>query len=187
MDTRKAEVARRALDAGADLVNDVSALADPGMLPLLVERGAPVALMHMRGTPRTMQEDTGYDDVVAEVRDFLWNRAASAAAAGIAGDKIVVDPGIGFGKSVEGNLALLRNLPQLLRGGWPVLVGASRKAFTGRAGGQDLDVEDRRAPSLAVAAWAAAAGAQIVRVHDVLDTVRVVRMTDALRGRGDGR
>jgi dihydropteroate synthase len=180
VDTMKAAVARRALDAGADLVNDVSALGDPAMLPLLVERGSPVVLMHMRGSPRTMQSDTRYDDLVGEVTGFLRQRAETAVAAGLPGDKIMVDPGIGFGKSVEGNLLLLKRLPALAQAGWPVLVGASRKAFIGAV--LDLPVQDRLEGSLTVAAFAAAQGAHVIRAHDVAATVRAVRMIDAIRG-----
>lgn len=179
IDTMKASVALRAMEAGADLVNDVSALGDPEMVGVLERTGAPVVVMHMRGTPRTMQEETGYDDVVAEVADFLKRKAAWAASRGIAGDKIVLDPGIGFGKSLEGNLKLLLGLPVLLRGGWPVLVGASRKSFLGTL--LDLPVDSRLEGSLAVAAAAAAAGTHILRVHDVRETARVIKIIDALR------
>jgi dihydropteroate synthase len=179
IDTRKAVVARRALDAGADLVNDVSALGDPAMLPLLVERGAPAVLMHMRGTPETMQADTRYDDLLGTVSGFLRERAAIASEAGLDDDKILVDPGIGFGKSPAGNLAILSRLSALHSVGRPILVGASRKSFFGAL--FDLPVDDRLEVSLAVAAHAAAAGAHILRVHDVAATVRVVRMIDALR------
>jgi dihydropteroate synthase len=183
IDTMKAEVARRALDAGADLVNDVSALRDPGMLPLLVERGVPVVLMHMRGTPRTMQRDTRYENLLEEIAGFLSDRAESAVVAGVADDKILIDPGIGFGKSTEGNLAILRRLSSLDRVGKPVLVGASRKSFIGAT--LDRPVQDRLEGSLAVAAFAAAEGAHVIRAHDVAATVQVVRMIDAIR-RADG-
>lgn len=180
VDTTKAEVARQALEAGADLVNDVTALSDPAMLPLLVERRAPVVLMHMRGTPRTMQHDTRYDDLLHEVSEFLRLRTESAVAAGLPGDKIMVDPGIGFGKSVEGNLAILRRLPELARLGKPILIGASRKSFIGAV--LDRPVQDRLEGGLAVAAFASAQGAHVIRAHDVGATVRAVRMIDAIRG-----
>jgi dihydropteroate synthase len=180
VDTMKAEVARQALDAGASLVNDVTALSDPAMLPLLVERGAPVVLMHMRGTPRTMQRDTSYGNLIGELCEFLRLRAESAVAAGLSGDKIMIDPGIGFGKSVEGNLTILRRLPELARLGKPILIGASRKSFIGAV--LDLPVQDRLEGGLAVAAFASAQGAHVVRAHDVDATVRVVRMIDAIRG-----
>jgi len=181
IDTRRAAVARQALDAGADLINDVSALADPEMAPLAAERGVPVVLMHMRGTPRTMARLTRYDDIVAEVGEFLRERAESAVNAGIADDKIIVDPGIGFAKSVTGNLTLLRRLDELReRSGCPVLVGASRKSFIGAV--LDVPVDDRLEGGLAVAAYASAQGASVIRTHDVAATVRVVRMIDAIRG-----
>jgi len=180
VDTMKAEVARQALDAGASLVNDVTAMSDPGMLPLLVDRGAPVALMHMRGSPRTMQHDTRYGDLIGELCEFLRLRAESAVAAGLSGDKIIIDPGIGFGKSVEGNLTILKRLPELARLGKPILVGASRKSFIGAV--LDRPVLDRLEGGLAVAAYASAQGAHVIRAHDVDATVRVVRMIDAIRG-----
>lgn len=180
VDTMKAEVARQALEAGAGLVNDVTALSDPGMLPLLVERGAPVVLMHMRGTPRTMQHDTRYGDLIGELAEFLRLRAETAVAAGLSSDKILIDPGIGFGKSVEGNLTILKRLPELARLGKPILVGASRKSFIGAV--LDRPVRDRLEGGLAVAAFASAQGAHVIRAHDVDATVRVVRMIDAIRG-----
>ena len=179
VDTVRARVARGALDAGADLVNDISALADPDMAGLIAGRGAAVVLMHMRGTPRTMQSDTRYDDVVAEIAAFLAEVSEKAVAAGIRGDRIVLDPGIGFGKSVEGNLEILRRLPELSRLGRPLLVGASRKSFIGET--LDLPVDERLEGSLAVAATAVWQGARIIRAHDVRETVRVVRMVDAVR------
>jgi dihydropteroate synthase len=178
IDTRRAEVAERAFDAGADMLNDVSALADPGMAELVRRRGVPVVLMHMRGEPSTMQDDTAYGDVVRDVVEFLTAAVERARHAGIADDKIVVDPGIGFGKSAEGNLSLLRRLPALAEIG-PVLIGASRKRFIGAV--LELPVEERLEGSLAVAAFAAAQGAHIIRAHDVAATVRAVRMIDAIR------
>jgi dihydropteroate synthase len=183
VDTVKGEVARRALDAGADMINDITALRDPAMLPVAVESGAPVVLMHMRGTPRTMQQDTHYDDVVAAVAGFLADYAESAVAAGLSDDKIIIDPGIGFGKSAEGNLAILERLHALDSVGKPILIGASRKSFIGAV--LDLPVEERLEGSLAVAAYASAAGAHIIRAHDVGATVRVTRMIDAIRGAGE--
>jgi dihydropteroate synthase len=180
VDTAKAAVARQALDAGADLVNDVTALGDPEMLPLLVQRGVPVALMHMRGDPRTMQRDTRYDDLTGEVAAFLSQTVETTVAAGLSNDKIMIDPGIGFGKSVEGNLAILRRLPALARLGKPILIGASRKSFIGAT--LDLPVRDRLEGSLAIAACAAMQGAHVIRAHDVTATIRTVRMIDAIRG-----
>jgi len=179
VDTRKAEVARRAIAAGADLVNDVSALADPDMTPLLARTNVPVILMHMRGTPATMQDDTAYADVVGEVADALAQRTARAVSGGIADARILVDPGIGFGKSAEGNLRILRSLTTLRRVGRPIVVGASRKSFVGAV--LDLPVGERLEGSLAAAAIAAWQGAHVIRAHDVAATVRVVRMVDAIR------
>jgi len=189
VDTRHAAVARRALDAGADIVNDVSALRDPAMPALLTERRVPVVLMHMRGMPSTMQADTNYEDLIEEVTAFLGNTANNAVAAGVADDKILVDPGIGFGKSTDGNLSILRRIPALTTVGRPILIGASRKNFIGKV--LDLPLEERLEGSLAVAAIASAQGAHVVRVHDVAATVRVVRMIDAIRngpaGKGSSR
>ncbi len=179
VDTAKAEVARRALDAGADMVNDVSAFGDPEMLDLVAARGVPVALMHMRGKPRTMQRDTRYDDLIGTLVGFLRDRAETAIAAGVGDDKILVDPGIGFGKSTEGNLTILHRLPALKQVGRPILIGASRKTFIGRV--LDLPVDERLEGSLAVAAFACAQGAHVIRAHDVAATVRVVRIVDAIR------
>ncbi|MDH3784829.1 MAG: dihydropteroate synthase [Acidobacteriota bacterium] len=180
IDTRRADVARQALDAGAAIVNDVSSLADPGMLPLIVDRRVPVVLMHMRGKPETMQRSTHYDDVVGEVTDYLRERVAYAVAGGVSSDKIVVDPGIGFGKGLAGNLEVLRQLTSLRELGHPILIGASRKAFIGEI--LDTPVTERLVGSLAVAVWAATHGAHIVRAHDVAETVRALRVIDALRG-----
>lgn len=179
IDTMKAEVAREAIDAGADLVNDVSGLGDSKMLPLLVERSCPVVLMHRRGTSRTMQRDTHYDDLMATLTGYLQDRAETAVASGLTSDRIVLDPGIGFGKSTEGSLAILRKLGALSSIGWPILIGASRKTFIGAV--LDLPVDQRLEGSLAVAAMACIQGAHIVRTHDVQATVRTVRMIDAIR------
>jgi dihydropteroate synthase len=179
IDTRKAAVARRALDAGADLVNDVSGLGDPEMLPLLAERQAPAVLMHMRGVPATMQRDTAYDDLLGTLSGFLEDRVQSAAAAGLGNDKILVDPGIGFGKSAVGNLSILSRLGELQGVNRPIVIGASRKSFLGKL--FDLPVDDRLEVSLAVAAFASVQGAHVVRAHDVVSTVRVVRVIDAIR------
>jgi dihydropteroate synthase len=179
IDTRRAVVARAALEAGADMVNDVSGLRDPEMLPLLCERQTPVVVMHMRGTPRVMQRNTRYGDLIATLRGYLDDRVKSAIAGGLTGDKILVDPGIGFGKSAAGNLTILRRLPELGSLGRPIVIGASRKSFIGEVLG--LPVEQRLEGSLAVAAYASAQGAHVVRVHDVEATVRAVRMIDALR------
>jgi len=180
IDTRKAAVARAALDAGADIVNDVSALRDdPALGPLCAERECPVVLMHMKGTPRTMQADPRYGDVVAEVRDFLTDAVSRAEDAGIARELTIVDPGIGFGKTVAHNLELVNRLDELGETGRPVLLGASRKSFIGKT----LDIDspaERLEGTLAVTALGVARGARIMRVHDVKANVRVVRMAEAV-------
>ena len=182
IDTRKPEVMREALAAGATLVNDVSALTAPGALEAVAASKAAVCLMHMQGEPGTMQAAPRYDDVVAEVRDFLRGRATACEAAGIARERLVVDPGFGFGKALEHNLALLAGLPAIAADGLPVLAGLSRKrmiaALTGRAEG------DRLAGSLAAAVVAAINGARIIRAHDVratVDALAVLAGSGALR------
>jgi dihydropteroate synthase len=179
VDTYKAEVARRALDAGADMVNDVSAFADPRTIQIVRDHRAVAAVMHMRGTPRSMQQDTQYVDLMASVVGFLRRAVEKAAQAGVADDKILVDPGLGFGKSPAGNLEILRELPTLRSTGRPILIGGSRKSFIGAA--LNLRVGERLEGSLAVAALAAWQGAHVIRAHDVAETVRVVRMIDAIR------
>ncbi len=139
VDTTKIGVAGQALDAGADIVNDVSAAAENGMLELVADRGAAIVLMHRRGTPQTMQRDTHYDDAVAEVHCYLRERATAAIAAGIPSHRVWLDPGIGFGKDDDGNLALLAALPELVSAGHPVVVGPSRKSFIGRLTGAPVD------------------------------------------------
>ena len=171
VDTTKAVVAERAIDCGAVLVNDVTAgLGDPGMLPLVAERGTALCLMHMRGTPRTMQDAPRYADVVAEVCAFLEDRMAAAVRSGVAEDHILLDPGIGFGKRLEDNLALIHGLPKLVALGRPVLVGSSRKRMFARLLGRE-DPGDRMAGSLASALFSVQAGVAVVRVHDVVQTV----------------
>ncbi len=185
IDTYKAEVARGALDAGADMVNDISALRfDPDMAGLVARENVPVVLMHMRGRPRTMQRAPRYDDVVREVAEFLAERVAHAAGKGVARDRIVVDPGIGFGKSLEHNLALLRHLGSFRSLGRPVLAGLSRKSFLGRleaSAGSAPAPAGRLAGSLAAATAAVLAGADIVRAHDVWETCQAVRVADRVR------
>jgi len=182
IDTRKPEVMREALAAGATLVNDVSALAAPGALEAVAASKAAVCLMHMQGEPGSMQDAPCYGDVVAEVRDFLTARAAACEAAGIARERLAVDPGFGFGKTLEHNLALLAGLPAIVADGLPVLAGLSRKrmigSLTGRAEG------DRLAGSLAAAVVAAIKGARIIRAHDVratVDALAVLAGSGALR------
>lgn len=180
IDTRRATVAEAALNAGADLINDISALSDPNLAPLAAQRGCPIVLMHMRGTPDRMQADTEYDDLLGEVAGFLRQRIARAREAGIADDRILLDPGLGFGKSVEGNLALLRWLGAFHSLGHPLLLGASRKSFIGRLTGVTVP-DERLSGSLAVAVEGARAGAAVVRVHDVAPTRQALTLADALR------
>ncbi|MGZ4144164.1 MAG: dihydropteroate synthase [Actinomycetota bacterium] len=179
IDTMKAEVARAALDAGAAVVNDVSAgRFDPSLLRLVADRGAPVVLMHMLGEPRTMQQNPTYRDVVAEVAAFLHARASDARAAGIAPDRIVIDPGFGFGKTPAHNLVLLKELRRFTELGHAVLVGTSRKSFIGAT--LDLPIEQRLEGTAATVALAIANGAAIVRVHDVEPMRRVASMVEAV-------
>ena len=183
VDTSKPEVAAAALAAGAEIVNDVTALAAPGMAEVCADAGAGVVLMHMQGTPRTMQQTPTYDDVLADVAGYLEDRAAAAEAAGIARDRICLDPGIGFGKTFDHNLTLLANLDHLVALGYPVLVGASRKAFLGgvlRAAGVDTAPAERDPATGATTAIAVLAGAAAVRVHDVASALQVVRTTGAI-------
>lgn len=176
VDTRHAAVMAAAVAAGARIVNDVSALsAEPGSLAQAAKSGAHVILMHMKGDPRTMQDDPRYDDVVAEVVAYLASRIEACVRAGIPRAKIAVDPGIGFGKTTQHNLALLAALPELVAAGTPVVLGVSRKGFLGRLTG-GAPVEDRLEASVAVAAQALGLGVQVVRVHDVADTVAAKRL-----------
>jgi dihydropteroate synthase len=169
IDTMKPAVMRAAIAAGAVMVNDVRALQEPGTIDAIARSNAAVCLMHMKGAPRTMQLEPRYADVVAEVRDFLLARAQACEAAGIARERIAIDPGFGFGKTVEHNLTLLRDLRALVATGYPVVAGLSRKSTIGRLTGRDVD--DRAAGSVAAALAAVARGASIVRVHDVQETV----------------
>jgi len=182
VDTMKAEVARIALGEGADLVNDVSAgRFDPAMLALCAASGAPVVLMHMQGTPATMQQVPCYTDVVGEVRAFLAERAQAAEAAGVARDAIVLDPGIGFGKTKIHNVALLSRLDLIAALGYPVMVGVSRKGFLGELlGGRPA--EARVYGTAAAVAVAIMRGARIVRVHDIGPARDVVRVAEAIAG-----
>jgi len=184
VDTRKAEVARQALDAGADIVNDVSALEDdPAMAQLCAARGVPVILMHKKGIPATMQDKPYYGDCATEVFHWLLSAAGKAIAAGISADRIILDPGIGFGKRLEDNLNILNRLDELCSSGYPVLVGLSRKAFVGAITGRDA--AGRLSGSLAAACMARQKGAAVFRVHDVAETVDALRVCDAiLSGKG---
>lgn len=180
IDSRKPPVARAALDAGATLVNDVSAAREPGMLDLVRETGAGLVLMHMLGEPKTMQERPEYDDVVAEVRQYLAECLQQAQAAGIERDRLAVDPGLGFGKTTDHSLRLMREIDAFLDLDVPVVVGPSRKSFIGDALGK-LPVDQRMEGTAAAVAWMAARGAHVVRVHDVREMARVVRVVDAIR------
>jgi dihydropteroate synthase len=181
VDTSKAQVAEAAIDAGATIVNDVTALrADPAMAGLVAERGVEVVLMHMAGDPRTMQVNPRYDDVVAEVRDFLAERLTAAVAAGIAEERIWLDPGIGFGKTDQHNFELLRGLGELTALGRPILVGTSRKSFIGRTDGSATD--DRLGGTIATSILAAVAGAAVLRVHDVRELAEALKLADAVLG-----
>jgi dihydropteroate synthase len=191
IDTSKAAVAAAALDAGASLVNDVSALrADPQMAALLAERDAECVLMHMRGEPRTMQEDPRYADVVDDVKAFLHERLAFAVRAGVREERVVLDPGIGFGKTTEHNLELLRRLSELLELGRPLAIGTSRKGFLGRvaarANGLDepLGAEERLAGTLATNVLALERGASVFRVHDVAPVREALAVAAATLGGG---
>ena len=180
VDTRRASVAALAIDAGAVLVNDVTAGADPAMFPLVAERGVGICLMHMRGEPLTMQDDPRYGDVLSEVAAFLLARMEAAVALGVPEGHILLDPGIGFGKSLDHNLALLRGLPSIVALGRPVLVGVSRKGIIGALTGRD--VPGRMAGSIGGALAAVDAGAAVVRVHDVPETVDALRVFTEIRG-----
>ena len=177
VDTSKAAVMRAAVAAGAGMLNDVFALRQPGALAAAADLEVPVCLMHMQGEPRSMQADPHYEDVVAEVERFLLERADTAQAAGISRELIMLDPGFGFGKTPAHNLALLRSLPRLVRAGYPVLAGLSRKRLLETLTGRSVD--QRLAGSLALALAAARGGASIIRVHDVPETVDVLRVMAA--------
>ena len=177
IDTRKPAVMRRALAAGASMVNDVGALSAPGALEAVAGTGAAVCLMHMQGEPGTMQDEPRYGDVVGEVRSFLRERAAACVGAGIERSRLVVDPGFGFGKALEHNLALLRGLGEIAADGLPVLAGLSRKRMIGTLTGRGEG--DRLAGSLAAAVVAAMNGARIIRAHDVRETVDALAIVAA--------
>jgi dihydropteroate synthase len=178
IDTRKAAVASAALEAGATIVNDVSAGADPAMFDVVREHDAAVVLMHMKGEPKTMQEAPMYDDVVGEVHEFLRERIQAAEFAGIDPERIAIDPGIGFGKDLGHNLELMQRADAFLDLGRPLLVGPSRKRFIGAI--LDLPEDQRVEGTIGAAAWMVARGAHIVRVHDVREVVRGIRVVDAI-------
>jgi len=179
IDTTKSAVARSALAAGADIINDVSALrSDAKMAPVAAEAGCPVVLMHMLGSPRTMQRDPQYDDVVAEVKAFLSEAIDRAVLVGIERSQLAVDPGIGFGKTVAHNLRLINELGALKTLGVPVVLGASRKSFIGKV--LDVEADDRIEGTLAVSALAVKTGAEIIRVHDVSANRRAIELAYAV-------
>jgi dihydropteroate synthase len=179
VDTRRAEVMRAALAIGVDMVNDIAALEAPGALQAVAESGAAVCLMHKQGEPQSMQQAPSYDDVVYEVSEYLHARRCAAVAAGIAASRIVLDPGFGFGKTFQHNVALFRALPNLVADGAPWLIGVSRKAMLGQVLGQRPPAE-RDAASAAAALLAVQAGAAIVRVHAVRDTVDALKVLDVM-------
>jgi dihydropteroate synthase len=181
VDTSKAPVAAAALDAGAAIVNDVTALrGDPEMAALCAERGATVVLMHMLGEPRTMQDDPRYEDVVAEVQAFLAERLEAAVAAGIAEERIWLDPGIGFGKTADHNMELLRRLGELRELGRPLVIGTSRKSFIGRLDGSAAG--ERLGGTIASSVLAAVEGAEVLRVHDVAEVRQALTVATAILG-----
>ena len=183
VDTYSPQVALAALEAGAAMLNDITALADDNMAELAAEYEVPIVLMHMQGTPETMQNEPDYDDVVAEVLAFLLERAARAQSFGVKKSMIFIDPGIGFGKTTEHNLTLLSNIDKFAATGYRVLIGASRKRFIGEITGQQTPVE-RLFGTVATSVLAAAAGAAMVRVHDVRENLEAIKMTNAIKMRG---
>ena len=185
IDTRKPEVMRRALAAGASMVNDVAALGAPGAIEAVAGTDAAVCLMHKQGEPGSMQDEPRYGDVVEEVREFLRERVAACVSAGIARSRLVVDPGFGFGKALEHNLELLRNLDKIASDGLPVLAGMSRKRMIGALTGREEG--ERLAGSVAAAVVAAIHGARIIRAHDVRETADALRVVAACGGLRDNR
>ncbi len=180
IDTKDVEVARAALDAGASIINDITALSDQRMAELAGERGVPVILMHIQGTPVTMQAEPKYADVVGEVLQYLLDRAKRAEQFGVAKERIFIDPGIGFGKTLDHNLTLLKNIDKFVASGYRVLVGTSRKSFIGKITGKE-DPADRAFGTAATVALCAAAGVSILRIHDVAQMRDVIKMTEAIK------
>jgi dihydropteroate synthase len=179
IDTVKSEVAEKAFDAGASILNDISALrTDDKMADLASSSGAYVILMHMRGTPSNMQDNTEYLDLIGEISGFLNDSASRAMEKGIKKEKIIIDPGIGFGKSVEGNFTILKNLDKFLKLGYAVLIGASRKSFIGKT--LDVALDERVEGSIAAACYGVLNGADIVRVHDVAETRRALTIIEKI-------
>jgi dihydropteroate synthase len=182
IDTSKLAVAQAALDAGAEIVNDVTALrAEPQLAALCADRDCGLVLMHMRGTPRTMQKDPAYDDVVLDVKAFLAERIEFAVSEGVAEERIWIDPGIGFGKTVDHNLELLRRLREMAELGRPIVIGASRKSFLGRLTGRG--VRDRIGATIAANVMALRGGADVFRVHDVAELRQALDVAESIIGR----
>lgn len=189
VDTMKPGVAKAALAAGASVANDVGGLRDPAMIQVCAEVGCTVCAMHMLGLPKTMQRSPHYEDVVEEVLAFLLGAAARAESGGVARERIWIDPGIGFGKTLDHNLTLLRNLKRFVGTGYPVLIGVSRKSFLGKllgAANAPLPVEDRLEGTLAAQVWAQIHGAKIIRAHDVKAARRAIDAVAGIQGRGYG-
>ena len=181
IDTVKSEVATMAIDSGATIINDISAMQfDQEIGKVASKSGAWLILMHMRGTPATMQDNTEYDDIITEISDFLKSKAQDAIGMGVSKDRIIIDPGIGFGKSTDGNFAILKNLHRFSALGYPVLVGTSRKSFLGKELG--LNADQRLEGSLAAACYAVLNGADIVRVHDVAETRKALAIIEKIVG-----
>jgi dihydropteroate synthase len=184
VDTTKAEVAEAAVEAGAHIINDISAgRFDPRMLPLAAETGAGLILMHMKGTPRTMQHSPRYEDVVGEVKSFLLERIEAAAACGVSAENLIIDPGIGFGKKLEHNLALLNNLLTLAELRRPMLVGISRKSFIGKILG-GLEAQDRLEGTIAAAVISLMNGAAVLRVHDLRAVKKAIAVAESILNQG---
>ncbi len=179
IDTSKAEIMRQALEAGADIINDVRALQEPGALEVAAEAGVPICLMHMQGQPRTMQMNPTYEDLLEDVAQFLQERIAACEAVGISRDKLILDPGFGFGKTLEHNYHLLAHLDKFHQFGLPVLAGMSRKSMIFKL--LDKAPADCLAGSLACATLAAAKGAQIIRVHDAAETVEAMKIVQMMQ------
>ena len=181
IDTYKSSVAEVALDVGADLVNDISGLTfDEKMIDIVVDRKVPVILMHMKGTPRSMQVDPNYDNVIEEICEFFRRKVKSAKNSGILDNMIILDPGIGFGKRLEDNFEIIRELKQICAMGYPILLGPSRKSFIGAS--LNLPVEERLEGTLASITVGIMNGANIIRVHDVKETLRAVKITEKIMG-----
>jgi len=186
IDTYRSDIARRALDAGASILNDISGLRfDPPMIGLLAEREVPVIIMHMQGAPRDMQEEPFYDDVVGDIIGFLRRQAEVALEGGVEAEKIMIDPGIGFGKTLEHNLEIMRRLDEFSSLGYPLVLGTSRKRFIGAV--LDRPVGERLLGTAATVAFAISRGVDVVRIHDVEEMSEVVGMADAMCGKGRSR